>query len=106
VNGTVSVDIVADGNLYENGIIIEPFIEEEKEEVPCQKNIPLPVVIRLMSRDIPVSDIDRIGETTEILVSEKEEKDVELLVNGEIIGKGVVFKDSGSLKLKITDLYL
>ncbi|WP_457621994.1 FliM/FliN family flagellar motor switch protein [Persephonella sp.] len=106
VKNSLSVDVLADGNLYKDGIIIESSRKEEGEEIPYQKNIPLPVVVRLMSKSIPVSDIDKIGETTEILVSEKEEKDVELLVNGEVIGKGIVFKDRGSVKLKITDLFL
>ncbi|WP_457641278.1 FliM/FliN family flagellar motor switch protein [Persephonella sp.] len=68
--------------------------------------MPLPVVIRIFHKEIPISDIDRIGETTEILVSENEKKDVDLLVNGEIIGKGILFKDSGNFKLKITEIYI
>ncbi len=103
---SLSVDVITDGILYKNSILIEHSLEREEERTPFQKNIPIPVVVRLMKRDITVSDIDRIGETTEILISENEEKDVELLVNGEVIGKGVVFKERDSLKLKITDLYL
>ncbi|WP_456403065.1 FliM/FliN family flagellar motor switch protein [Persephonella sp.] len=101
------IDIQKDGGLYENGIIIElPESKSENKNKKSKKNIPLPVVIRILQKEIPISDIDKIGETTEILISEKESKDVDIMVNGEVIGKGILFKESNTYKVKITDLYL
>ncbi|WP_029521286.1 FliM/FliN family flagellar motor switch protein [Persephonella sp. IF05-L8] len=97
---------------FENGIIIKAFnnqleIKEKSASISqTPSKISLPVVIRIFNKKISLSDIDKLGETSEILLSQNREMNVELLVNGNIIGKGILKKVDDRYKLKISELYL
>ncbi|WP_456392116.1 FliM/FliN family flagellar motor switch protein [Persephonella sp.] len=112
--GDLIFDVENEGQLFKKGILVRypekqlPGTEKTVTAVsPAEgKSISLPVVIRLFSREVNISDIDNIGETSEILISGNEEVDVELVVNGEIIGKGRLKKEDEKLKLRITELMI
>ncbi|WP_457640007.1 hypothetical protein [Persephonella sp.] len=109
-----SFRVEKDGQIFENGILIySPEKEEKKEENSerpvhsfAEKGISLPVVVRVFSRQIPLSQIDSIGESSEILISQSDNIDAELLVNGEVIGKAVLTKDKENFRLKIVELLI
>ena len=111
--GDKAFNIKTPDEYFENGIVVRlPDIQAKpvKKEQPSVKQvspqISLPVVIRLFNKKIPLSEIDKLGETSEILLSKNKEMDVELLVNGNIIGKGILKKIEDKYKLKISELYL
>jgi len=103
-----------EGQFFPNGIILKTDRKKSeagavigKETGLGQRQISLPVVVRVFSKQIPLSDIDSIGETSEILLSSTEPVEVELLVNGNIIGKGLLKREDGKgYKLKITELLI
>ena len=104
-------DVENDGQLFDYGIIVKTAKTNKKKPHPqpeqkSAKNISLPVVIKLFSKEIPLSELDSIGETSQILLSTSDQFDVELLVNGDIIGKGILKKDAEHFKLKIVELYI
>ncbi len=104
-------DVENEGQFFDYGIIIKTSKTKKKKvnEQPQQivsKNISLPVVLKLFSKEIPLSEIDNIGETSQILLSNSDQFDVELLVNGDIIGKGILKKDEQNFRLKILELYI
>ncbi|MBK3331894.1 hypothetical protein GWK41_02280 [Persephonella atlantica] len=102
-------DVTADQQKFDYGIIVKLFSSVEESTTNRkgeEKDISLPVVIRVFSKTIPISEIENIGETTEILISQHSQFDVELLVNGRVIGKGVLRKEQNSFKLKISQLYV
>ncbi len=104
-------DVENEGQFFDYGIIIKTGRTNKKKingqsEQKIAKSIPLPVVIKLFSKEIPLSEIDNIGETSQILLSNSNQFDVELLVNGDIIGKGILKKDDENFKLKIVELYI
>ena len=112
--GDKSFNIKTSDEYFENGIVLRvsrvnnpvETVENSvsKEQIPSK--ISLPVVIRIFNKRIPLSAIDKLGETSELLLSQNKEMDVELLVNGNIIGKGVLKKIKDKYKLKISELYL
>ena len=98
------------GQDYEYGIVIRsanqsPY-KKDTSQFNANANIPLPVVLRIFSKKIPLSHIDKLGETSEILISKNNELTVELLVNGKTIGKGFLKKENDKYKLKISELYI
>ncbi|WP_293445242.1 hypothetical protein [Persephonella sp.] len=104
-------DIENEGQLFDYGIIVKTTKINKKKphqqpEQKKTKDISLPVVIKLFSKEIPLSEIDSIGETSQVLLSNSDQFDVELLVNGDIIGKGILKKEAENFKLKIVELYI
>jgi len=104
-------DIENEGQSFDYGIIVKAdkikksqVVHQPEHKIP--KNISLPVVLKLFSKEIPLSEIDSIGETSQILISNSDQFDVELLVNGDIIGKGILKKDEQNFRLKILELYI
>lgn len=107
-NDTV-FNIQHDSQSFDSGIIIKTPVKTqhttEKKETQ-KKSISLPVVIRLFHKKIPLSDIDSIGETSEVLISSSNTFNVDLLMNGKVIGKGVLKKEDERFRLKITEIYI
>jgi len=113
VEGDIVLDVKNEGQLFENGVVVR--LAEGKEQTGRdttvitrkeQKTLSLPVVIRIFNRQVPLSEIDSIGETSEILISNDGQFEVELLVNGEPVGKGLLKKEEDSFRLKITELMI
>ncbi len=102
------LNITADQQRFDYGIVIKHFTSQKKESIKKEekKDISLPVVIRIFSKTVPLSEIENIGETTEILISQQSHFDAELLVNGEVIGRGILKKEKNSFKLKILELFI
>ena len=104
-------DVENEGQSFDYGVVVKTS-KTKKSKVSKQpqqkisKNISLPVVLKLFSKEIPLSEIDSIGETSQILISNSDQFDVELLVNGDIIGKGILKKDEQNFRLKILELYI
>ncbi len=97
-------DVELEDQVYEYGIVICKEKEVEKEYVPSE-NINLPIVLRIFHTEIPLSDIEKLGETSEFILDKDETFRVELLLNGKVIGEGELHMDNESYKLKITKVY-
>ena len=99
-----------DDQVFSKGIVIKT--KSYKKESPVEpearqnRDIPLPVVLRIFKKTVPLSEIDSIGETSEIFLSNGKQLDVDLLVNGEVIGKGLLKKENEEFRLRITELYI
>lgn len=109
----ISFNISNEEQFFPNGIVVKinhtekiSSSKEVKKETSKIKNLSLPVVIRLFHKKIPLSEIDQIGETSEVLLSSDKELEVELLVNGDVIGKGIIKKKDNNYKLRITELFV
>ncbi|MDQ7055971.1 MAG: hypothetical protein Q9M89_05680, partial [Persephonella sp.] len=103
-------NITVEQQKFDYGIVIKSHsFNDKKTESKAEEReeISLPVVIRIFSKTIPISEMENIGEMTEILISQQPQFNVELLVNGRVIGEGVLRKEQDSLQTKnIKALYV
>lgn len=99
-----------DEQIFNRGIILKTpnlnTVRKKEKEIKHTKDIPLPVVLRIFKKTVPLSEVESIGETSEILLSNSKEVDVDLLINGDVVGKGILRREDEDFRLKITELYI
>jgi flagellar motor switch/type III secretory pathway protein FliN len=103
-SGYFVYDVILEDQSYKNGIVI--YKKEAKTTgVKQSSGINLPVVLRIFHREIPLSEVEKIGETSEFLLDRGSSFKVELLLNGKVIGEGELLVDDGSYRLKISKIF-
>ncbi len=99
----ISFDVQVDEQVYEDGIVIIGE-DENKDNVLNRIEADIPVVLRIFHTEISLSDLERLGETSEIIFGGDEILDVEILVNNKVIGYGELQINGDEYILKIKRL--
>ena len=97
-------DIEVNDQIYEAGILIYESNVQTQEEEKNIEDIELPVVLRIFQTKISLNELDKIGESSEIILDEGDILPVELLINGKVIGNGEIKIKNDEYKLKIKNL--
>lgn len=97
-------DIEVNDQIYEAGILIYESNVQTQEEEKNIEDIELPVVLRIFQTKISLNELDKIGESSEIILDEGDILPVELLINGKVIGNGEIKIKNNEYKLKIKNL--
>ncbi len=98
-------DVELEDQLYEAGIIV---YENKKSSLNLEDNsidnIEIPIVLKIFQTKISLQELDKLGETSEIILDEGSIFPVELLINGKVIGYGELLVNNDEYKLKIKTL--
>ncbi len=105
-NEFYSFNVKTEDQEFINGILIyREKKEREKDKDIFKKplnDIHLPVVLKIFQTEISLQELEKLGESSEIILSEGSTFPVEILVNGKAVGSGeiTVGKDEYTLKIK------
>jgi len=102
--GDIVFDIETEDRLYKKAVVLKYEQSKKPKDIPF--NVPLPVTLRIYHTEIPLSDIDKIGESSEIILENGDTFKVDILLNGKVIGEGDLYQKEGVFKLKIKKMYI
>ena len=54
--------------------------------------------------DIPLTDLDKIGEASEVIIDTGDIYPVDIVLHGKVIGKGKLYREKDGFKLKVEDI--
>ncbi len=95
-------NIKVDDQFYESGIIVfENKTQKQPKEEDYIEDIELPIVLRIFQTKISLNELEKLGESSEIILDKGSNFPVELLINGKVIGYGELSIEKNEYKLKV-----
>ncbi len=81
--------------------MFENKIQKQPKEEDYIEDVELPIVLRIFQTKISLSELEKLGESSEIILDKGSNFPVELLINGKVIGYGELSVEDNEYKLKV-----